>query len=276
MKKSNLFFALGAIALMGVFSNCSKDTTANPPVVKFTNDVSTYAATSGGSYTIVGTITSDVGLTDVTFTKVTDAGETQLLKVTDFTDKKAYTIMFLDSNITVAHKVKVTATDKNGSTSLNFSITVAAGGTALATEKTGVIYHIQASSGNGAWDLVADVKKMSGDAATSKDMIQASNNVSGSAWVAGWNVGAGCGTTYVKASASFDYTTATVESTTAAYTGGTSTASVTGVANGDIYIAKLRGGSDYAVIKITTVDPNDASQTAGSNKGSITFSYKKK
>jgi len=41
-----------------------------------------------------------------------------------------------------------------------------------------------------------------------------------------------------------------------------------------LYIAKLRGGTDYALIKITANDANFSTGTGG-NKGKLTFDYKK-
>ncbi|MDB5256237.1 MAG: hypothetical protein JWM14_932 [Chitinophagaceae bacterium] len=60
-------------------------------------------------------------------------------------------------------------------------------------------------------------------------------------------------TTFIKSNA-FVFTNANMNSTITAYNnGGSSTSTVSGVATGDVYIAKLKGGSNYAVLKITNV-----------------------
>lgn len=59
-------------------------------------------------------------------------------------------------------------------------------------------------------------------------------------------------TAFVKSN-SFDVANASTASVTAAYAAGTPTSTVTGVAVGDIYIAKLKGTTEYAVIKVTGV-----------------------
>ena len=62
-------------------------------------------------------------------------------------------------------------------------------------------------------------------------------------------------TTFVKAN-SLDFSTVTRNQIAAAYLAGSSSATVSGVSVGDVYIAKLRGGSTYAVLKITGTTTN--------------------
>lgn len=62
-------------------------------------------------------------------------------------------------------------------------------------------------------------------------------------------------TTFVKTNSSnFDYSNATRNMAEEAFNDGTPTATVTGVASGDIYIANVRGAGNYAVIRITSVN----------------------
>lgn len=59
-------------------------------------------------------------------------------------------------------------------------------------------------------------------------------------------------TTFVKSN-SFVFTNATMTSTVNAYNGGSALTTVTGVAIGDVYIAKLKNSTTYAVLKVTGV-----------------------
>ncbi len=77
------------------------------------------------------------------------------------------------------------------------------------------------------------------------------------------------GTLFVKAN-SYNYANATLEAAIAAYNAGTPSQTVTNPAANDIYIAKLRGGNNYVVIKVTNVV-----ETTNDNLDKIEFSYKK-
>lgn len=148
-----------------------------------------------------------------------------------------------------------------------FTVTNASSNTPLAYENTsGVIWNLVGPY-LGAWDLGTNVGISSSGAESTKDMKNTSTVALG--WVNAWTTGTGNGTLYVKANV-FDYNNATVESATSAYVAGTAVSTVTNPATNDIYIAKLRGGTNYAVIKITNivVTPSD-------NLDKIEFSYKK-
>lgn len=157
-------------------------------------------------------------------------------------------------------------TDKDAlSASFTVNVTVAPATTPLSTEETGAFYHL-AGLEKGAYDLDSNMERSSSESEALKDMINtdaASETFTGS-WMAG-------NTTMFVKDNSFDYTNATVESATAAYTAGTAASSVTNPAVDDIYVAYVRG-SYYAVVKITAIDPSEGT---GSNTGKITFTYKK-
>lgn len=142
-------------------------------------------------------------------------------------------------------------------------------GSDLAIEKTGTFYHI-AGSKEGSYDLVADALVAIGGANASKDLQN--TDAAGSPFTGTFN--AANSSAFVKADG-FDYTNATSASAAAAFAAGSVLTTVTNPAVGDVYIAKLRGGSDYAVVKITAKDVND-NTCACNNKGKITFTYKKK
>lgn len=160
-------------------------------------------------------------------------------------------------------------TDRDGNTDqVSFTVTVEANATPMTNEINGAFFHI-AGSLEGAYDLVTGNVVSASQPDDSKDMEN--TDAAGSTFTGSWE--AQNSTMFVKDNG-FDYTNATVEAATAAYAGGTAAASVSNPSTGDIYIAKLRGGTTYAVIKIVDVDPTDNTCNCG-NTGKITFDFKK-
>lgn len=157
-------------------------------------------------------------------------------------------------------------TDKDGESS-SVEITVSVG-TSMNNEVTGAFFHIAGTS-FGSYDLVAGTTVAASGANSLKDM--ANTDAAGDPFTGSWE--ALNATMFVKAN-SFDYANATVEAAAAAYANGTASAAVSNPVANDIYIAKLRGTNDYAVIKITAVDPADNTCNCG-NTGKISFDYKK-
>jgi hypothetical protein len=167
-----------------------------------------------------------------------------------------------------------TITDKDGkSASATFTITTESPVTTtpLATEVLdGKFYHV-AGSLRGAYDLVGKVMKSASDPDTDKDL----KNTDAAATAFTGSSTAGNGTTFVKDN-SIDYAgTTTEEAIASAFAGGTASGTITNPAAGDKYIAKLRGGDDYVLIQILTVDPADNTCSC-SNTGVMTFKYKGK
>ncbi len=163
-----------------------------------------------------------------------------------------------------------TVTDQEGLTAeVTVSVTVTNASTPLATVKNGMFYHVGGTL-QGAYDLVADVVVAAGGANADKDMNN--TNTAGNPFTGAWQ--SENNTQFVKAN-SFDYANATEEAAATAYAAGTPSASVSAPAVGDIYVAKLRGGSDYTVIKITALNAADNTCSCG-NTGKISFEYKRK
>ncbi|HAO99604.1 MAG TPA: hypothetical protein DCQ83_06125 [Fibrobacteres bacterium] len=78
------------------------------------------------------------------------------------------------------------------------------------------------------------------------------------------------GTMFVTAAAGFSYDSATDSTAIRGYKAGTPSATTKVLAAGDIILAKIRGGSKYAVIKIKTV-----TETSADNLDFVAFSYKR-
>lgn len=253
-----------------VFSSCKKDDETLPaPVITFTNNINETTVNVGANWTITGNIASEEGLTEVKYFKVTNLGETQIGQaITSFSNANSYDFQVTINDITEQTVIKVQATDdQNQTTSKNFTIKITSTGTPLAYENTnGVIWNIIGPN-PGAWDLVSNIAVASAGTETSKDMKNTTTVASG--WTNEWTVGTGNTTKYVKAN-TFNYASGTSEDAATAYAAGTPSATVTAPAANDIYIAKLRGGSNYAVIKVLSVV-----ETASDNLDKITFSYKK-
>lgn len=264
--KSLVLVALVAVA----FTSCKKDETTLPaPVITFTNNLNETTVAVGSNWTITGTISSEEGLTEVKYFEVTNLGETQIGQaVTSFTNANSYAFQLTIPDIDAQTVIKVMATDaKNQTTSKNYTIKVNTTGTPLSYENTsGVIWNIIGAN-PGAWDLVNNVAVIATGAESSKDMKNTTTVTTG--WSNEWISGTNNNTLFVKAN-TFVYATGTSEDAASAYALGTPNTKVTNPAVNDIYIAKLRGSTNYAVIKIISVvvTPSD-------NLDKITFSYKK-
>lgn len=262
-----LIFAAGLIA----FTSCKKEEPEGPSLT-ISADVT--SAWQGDTITFTYSVSSNEELELLSWTSsapsIAPAGEVALSG--NSATSKTIEVILPTSGVTAGSlKFTFVATDKDGdeyADTKEVTITLqepTPAGTPLAYVNTsGVVWNFIGPN-PGAWDLVANVGKSSGDAAADKDMINTSTVSLG--WVNAWT--AGNSTLYVKAN-SFDYTAGTLEDAQTAYAGGTGAATVTAPAVDDIYIAKLRGGTNYAVIKITavTVTPSD-------NLDKINFSYKK-
>jgi hypothetical protein len=162
-----------------------------------------------------------------------------------------------------------TVTDNDGlSREVSFDVTVG-GSTPMTNEVTGAFFHIQGSL-EGAYDLVNETVVAASQPNTNKDMIN--TDLAGEAFTGSW--GAGNDTRFITAN-SFDYDNATVEAAESAYNDfAVPSASIGNPSAGDIIIAKLRGGNNYAVIKVVEVDPTNNECNCG-NLGKITFDFKK-
>lgn len=173
-----------------------------------------------------------------------------------------------------SHTYTFKLTDKgDGVAEKSFTLTGVSGttGTTFGTEVVGAFFHIGGSL-QGAYDLVNETTVAASGAEASKDMKN--TDLAGDPFSGSWQAGTGNGTRYVKAN-SFNYATGTVEDAIAIYNGGANIQSqVQNPQNGDIFIAKLRGGSDYALIKVVSVDATDNTCSCG-NTGKITFNFKK-
>lgn len=275
MKKLNLLFAIFGIAILGLLSSCETDPTEdlNPLLTITTSGLS-------ATNTVVEGTTYDVSITAAQ-NPTSGKKLKQLVIQTPGADTTisinaaSYAATFtLDAPLAgVSNTFTFVLTDNdNLTTTKTLTVTGESGvvSTPFGTEVTGAFFHIGGSL-QGAYDLVAETTVAAAGAETSKDMKN--TDMAGAAFTGSWTTGTGNGTMYVRAN-SFDYANGSVEDAEAAYAAGTAGGTILNPLTGNIFIAKLRGGNDYAVIEIVSVDPNNNDCACG-NKGKITFNYKK-
>lgn len=301
MKKIKLF-ALGLIGASMMMTSCTDDT-EDPDAPKPNLSVTAFTANQTGTVNEgfeVGTGTTimfainaaKVGGTDLQDFSVTVGGANSISTLNPTTEgyeygagaeslKNADDEVYIDT-LTIdgvflsnegTNNFQFVVTDKDGqSTTVDIAMEIK-DATPLANEVTGAFFHIGGSA-QGAYDLVAGAP-VAGTGGSADPTVQDMKNTdqAGDAFTGSWT--AGNATTFVKADGSFDYDNATEDAAMDAYNNGTATANVNDPATGDIYIAKVRGGSDYMVIKITDVDPTDNTCQCG-NTGKMSFDFKKK
>jgi hypothetical protein len=276
MKKLNLLFAIFSIAVLGFLSSCETDPTEDlSPLLTIT--------TSGlsGTNTIMEGSTYDVDITaaqNPTSTKklkelvvqTPGADTTVVIGAASYSNTftfdaplagvtHTYTFILKDNdNVTITKTLTVTGTG------------VVVVSTPFGAEVVGAFFHIEGSL-QGAYNLVDEATVAVAGTETFKDMKNM--NIAGANFTGSWTTGTGNGTLYVRAN-SFDYANGSVEDAMAAYAGGNAGGTMLNPLSGNVFIAKLRGGSNYAIIKIVTIDPNNNDCACG-NKGKITFNFKK-
>lgn len=275
MKKLNLLFILFGFAALGFLSSCEAETEDElAPLLNLT----TVGVSS--SNTVVAGSTFNVEVTaaqNPTSGKKIDELEIQTpgadTTITVNAASYAATFTFDAPAVGVSHTYTFIITDNaNKTTTKTVTVTGASGvvETPFGAEVVGAFFHVGGSL-QGAYDLVAETNVAAAGTEANKDMKN--TDLAGNAFTGSWTTGTANGTLYVRAN-SFDYANGTVEEAIAAFEAGSSTSTILNPLAGNIIIAKLRGGSDYAVIEIVSVDAADNSCSCG-NTGKITFNFKK-
>lgn len=174
-------------------------------------------------------------------------------------------------------KYTFTLTDKNGvESSKSITITNTGSGGAVLTEFADgangfKVWNVRGPN-LGAFDLLANGPQAGADPPAGKDIQDsvAQSDFSGTTinWPARWT--SRNGTTFKKAAVSYESVINEGGLESAWTNGGTETSVLEAIKVGDVYIAKLRGGSDYVIINITEVV-----NTPSDNLDYIAFKYKK-
>lgn len=263
-----LIFAVGGM----IFTSCKKDETKPAPTISVTNNKTNYLITATADTTITFNVnvTAEAEIKDFTIKKTVGSTTTSYGNPTGFSGQTSYTYNFNETfhptdtyPISFTFKV-VDKEDQEASITVTINKISAPATTPLNTEKNGVIWNIIGPN-KGAWDLVSDQGVSVNEPDANKDMKNTSTVNDG--WKNEWT--SMNGTLFVKAN-SYNYANATLEAAITAYNAGTPSQTVTNPAANDIYIAKLRGGNNYVVIKVTNVV-----ETTNDNLDKIEFSYKK-
>lgn len=278
MKKIKIL-ALALLATAITFSSCKKDEeTIDGPALTITATPS--SVWLGDSIMVDYSITSNDKIKKLNWSSSLSAVTSDSYETTTFNGdySASGTVVFHmptvedDLNGATSVTLTFTAEDKNGveyanTKTLDVAI-VDDTMTPMTDEHNGVVNNLIGPN-EGAWDLVTNVAVAASGADDDKDMKNTTTTSSTAPEIfeAEWT--AMNATMFVKDN-SFAYADATVEGATAAYEAGSPVSTVSGVTTGDVYIAKLRGGDDYAVILIT-----DVVVTNSDNNDKIEFSYKK-
>lgn len=295
MKKIN-FLLLGFLfaLIIGLTTSCSDDeggdpVTTDPLKITVTEeDGATHYPGSDVVFTV--NVTSSEKMQDVVVTPTNNGtpGAPQTFDLGNEKGSKTLSFTFsipADAAMGSTIALEFVATDKQESKAASVSFVVSAPTTEVAG---GVVYHILGAS-QGAWDLVTNTGVSEGGSANrylgeNKDMINREPVAGKTAFLA--EIVAGNETRFVKNN-EFDYANATLEAALAAFAAGEphgkgqtsmdpgdgslyNTHDPVAVATGDIFIAKIRGTEDYAVINITNVSGTSSAD------GKIEFTYKKK
>ena len=288
MKFSKKLLTLAASTFLALnFTGCdlfgSDDT--SEVSISFESDNAT-TVQAGQNIAVDGTIDATPDIKSVTYeitSSVTNADLTQVTysatSVTgkegdvDLTDDVGLKIMATASACDGDYSLKVTVTlSDDASATKSFAFKVAGGtgcmGTPLGTAVTDTIFNLDGPA-QGAYDLKTGSRiSSSGDEGVKdlKDLGIDLNAASADNWSA--KLESGNGGMFVKVT-SVDFDTATKEGIAAAYTAGTAAATTDALAADDLYIIKLRGAEEYALIKIVSVYVD-----ATANGDYIEFSYK--
>ena len=273
------FLSITLLFVAVILSNCSTtDTTIAGPVITFANGVANTEidfTTQVDPYTvpIVVTITAIGKIKTFTVTKKDGTGASSTITPTNsYSGETTYSETFTiicPSSAAFPLQIIFNVTDKNAQGMEKIYTITKKTVSAFAFTKNGLFYHIQGPS-EGAYNLDGDAVVASTGTPSTKSMKN--TYAAGVTFTGSWTSDAANGTQYVKLN-SYDYTNANATSAATAFTAGTASASVASTAVNDIYIAKK--SSTYYVIKITTLDPTFDPTGTASNKGKITFEYKK-
>ncbi len=270
MKRINVLLILPClIVLMAMFSSCNKDNTVNPdkPTISVSSPTEGASYTSGDNLVLSFSAASTQGLKHIVIKYTPSSGIATTVYDTTTTG------LPLNMNFSRSYKAgqvgnesyTITVTDNAGIAETK-TVNVKSV-TGFSDEKLGTIYHIKGSL-PGAYDLIGDRSRAIIDAEADKDMKNYDDvGLFTGSWIAGND------TKFVKV-LGFDYASGTKYAAAAAFDAGSPSASVTSPIANEIYIAKLRGTTQYAVIKIISKDVlnNDCNCL---NTGKLYFSYKR-
>lgn len=271
MKK--LFWMITAVAL--TFTACKKD--EDDDVTINENPVLTLTAAGGTTVEAGSTValTISVRANDngdkLRTVSLTDPDDIVLFLMEDVNETSLDTTITFTASSTFETSVYTLAAGdkKDNIATKTISITTNSGFDSEGL--TGQIHHIFGAL-KGSYDLVNDVEVAAAESDSLKDM--SNTDVNDATFTGSWT--AKNDTKFVKSSTT-DFSTATYSGIVSTYAAlsAAATSSVSLPAADEVYIAKLRGGEDYVLIKITSVDPTFEDGGSAGDNGRLSFEYKK-
>ena len=261
----NFFYV--ALASVVCLSSCSSEDETPAPSIRLVNPPSEKVV-SGQTVQFTIEASAPEKIDQILITAKTGTQTiTVLSKVKDF-DSNTEDLFVQDYKVeATSGSIELTfaVTDKQGKvTAVSHTLIIEEDQVAMAFEKEGAIIANKIGPSNSMWDLAANVSRKAG----SSDADMANPSTTDNLWVKGWD--GVRKTTFVKTTA-LDYATVTAEAAEAAFADGDASGTIRNVAVGDIYIAKIKDGANYAVIKITRADDDIKDK----NTEVIEFTYKK-
>jgi hypothetical protein len=143
----------------------------------------------------------------------------------------------------------------------------------ILDETTGYRLNNIQGPNSGAFDLITLSNKAAADLAADKDMVDFDSTTA--LWDKSFSAGTSL-TLYAKLPSTFDYIHATDLSIKHAYiSAGNATNTEAGIVLGDMYVAKLRTLTQYALIKVTFISDESGTTGNGNNNEYMEFSVKK-
>ena len=277
MKNLNLFFVLSGLVALSFFTKCEK----NPSPEGLAPLLTISSAGLSATNTIMEGTTFDVTVVaneNSTSGKQLSSLEIQLTGGADTSiaiNTASYTETFTqdapEDGVSETYTFIVTDSDgESASKSLTVSGISGVVSTPFGPEIIGDFFHVGGSL-EGAYDLVAETVVASAGSEADKDMKNI--DIAGGNFTGSWTTGTGNGSQFVKSN-TFDYANGTVEDAMAVFAAGSATNTVLNPSLNDIFIVKLRGGSDYALLQVTDRDVSDNTCNC-SDLGKITFKFKK-
>ena len=261
----NFFYV--ALASVVCLSSCSSEDETPAPSIRLVNPPSEKVV-SGQEVEFSIQVSAPEKIEKIVIMeKIGTESKSILTKTKDFTSntEDLFVHKYIVEPTSGSIELTFSITDRQGKeVATSYKLTIEEDETTMAYEKEGAIIANKIGPAESMWDLATNVSRKAG----SSDADMANPSTTDNLWVKGWN--GVRNTTFVKTTA-LDFAEVTAEAAEAAFTAGTESGEIRNVAVNDIYVAKIKGGSNYAVIKITHADDDIKDK----NTEKIEFTYKK-
>ena len=276
MRKLNLFFVLFVIVAISFFASCGDDDSSEGLAPMLTISASGLSATNtimeGATFdvTVVASESPTSGKQLESLEIQTTGGADSSIAINAASFTETFTLAAPADGISETYTFIVTDSDsESASKSLTVSGINGVVSTPFGPEIVGDFFHV--GSLQGAYDLVTETVVASPGNEVDKDLKNI--DMAGGNFTGSWTTGTGNGSQFVKSN-TFDFANGTVEDAMAVFAAGSASSTILNPSLNDIFIVKLRGGSDYALLQVTDRDVSDNTCNC-SDLGKLTFKFKK-